>query len=742
MRAGTTLWVVVLIFGFVPGLAWQAAAQTTTSPVVAPSIRGTNSGTTPKSGPISGSDSGAEVSGALSASLFGPVAGVGPSTNVIFGSEATQLRTLEVGNLLYKSNNADGIAAQKRTPVASDVRIRGSRAGQNIGSGSLWNPGRQDLDTALNKIFSYNIDRLTLIKGPYSVRMGPGFNFVDMEFQKAPISSTPGWGGMTSVDYDTNGEIFYGRQQVWGGDGDWGARVNYGHGTGNDYEDGLGVTLPSSFKSRDLFVSLGRRLDDDRHLEFSYIRLDQTDVEFPGLVYDINALVTDGFELEYDDRSGTMADRFFGEVWYNRTRFDGDTLRPGKNTQIPQLQTTFFSPDGISGFAVTDVDGSSLGGRWMWTWEQQCAEFTVGTDVLYIDQTLNDIEPFLPPTDNNFPIPHSNAWDIGFFADYTRIVTSQLTVEAGARADVMNTRSSEYTEGVPVPASLLKNSGLDQDFTMWSAFMTGRYDVNTNWSFSLGGGFAQRPPTLTELYADQSFIGTLQQGLTFVDGDPLLQSEKLRQIDASVDWSSQNVRASLNGFYSWIEDYITYDLVSPADPEFGLVNGVTFVNTDLATLSGFEANGEMDLTSALTGFGKISFVEGRDHTREKGARQLGGLLRSNVFGDHEPLPGIMPMQTILGLRLKDPTCNHWGVDFNARVVSNQDRVATSLQEVETPGFTTYDLRTYWQLSSRVVFYAGVENLTDKFYQEHLDYRTGLGVYRRGRSFYFGTDVSF
>ena len=31
--------------------------------------------------------------------------------------------------------------------------------------------------------------------------------------------------------------------------------------------------------------------------------------------------------------------------------------------------------------------------------------------------------------------------------------------------------------------------------------------------------------------------------------------------------------------------------------------------------------------------------------------------------------------------------------------------------------------------------AGVENFTDKFYQEHLDYRTGRGVYRPGVNFY-------
>ena len=715
------------------GFASSAHAQT----AVRPSIRGGVRQPSAQLNVAVGS------SATLSNSLFRRSSGpVGPSTNIVFGAEATQLRTFDVGSLLFESLDADGVTAHQRTAVANDVRIRGSRAGQNIGAGSLWNPGRQDLDTALNKIFSYNIDQLTVIKGPYSVRYGPGFNFVDMQFLKAPINESQGfdWGGMTSFDYETNGQIFYGRQQLWGGDENWGVRVNYGHGTGNDYNDGSGFQVPGSFKSRDLFVSIGRRLSEDRHIEFSYIRLDQTDVEFPGLVFDINYLVTDGFELEYEDLSGTYADRVHSEYWYNRTRFEGDTLRPAKNRQLPLLQTTFFSADGVSGFAVTDVDGSSTGGRWMWSWNQCCSEFTVGTDLSYVDTTLNDIEPNLPANDNNFPIPHSNAWDLGFFADYTRQLQSDWSLNAGARFDVMETRSSEFTEGVPERSSVLKDAALDQEFSMWSAYITSKYDLSCCVSISAGAGFSERPPTLTELYAENSFIGTLQQGLTFVDGDPLLESEKLRQIDLSISWNYARFRGNLSGFHAWIEDYITFDLFDPADPEFGLTSGVAFVNTDLATLAGFEANGEYDISSSLSAFGKISYVEGRDHTREEPARLETGV-RSGVPGEKEPLPGIFPLEATLGLRLTDPG-QLWGVDLISRIVSEQDRVATSLEEIVTPGFTTFDVRSYWHLTDRLTFYAGVENLTDEFYREHLDYLSGLAVTRRGVSGYFGTDFRF
>jgi outer membrane receptor protein involved in Fe transport len=92
----------------------------------------------------------------------------------------------------------------------------------------------------------------------------------------------------------------------------------------------------------------------------------------------------------------------------------------------------------------------------------------------------------------------------------------------------------------------------------------------------------------------------------------------------------------------------------------------------------------------------------------------------------------------VGLRFHEP-CERprWGVELSARIVDDQDRVASSLQEQDTPGFTTYDLRSYWQATDGLVLVAGIENFTDKNYREHLDLRTGRGVFQPGINFYFG-----
>ena len=664
--------------------------------------------------------------------------------DVALGREAFTRTAGKSDDLLDRSSSVLGVSAQKRTPISTDIRVRAERRGQLLASGSFWFPARADLDTMMNKIDSRIVDHLILIKGPYSSRYGPGFAFVDMALLQSPrYENGYDWNGSTSLIYKSNGEQWFGRQSISGGNENWGYRVSYGHSTGNDYEDGAGVLLPTSFNSRDFYATIGADIDASSRWEFSYIRLDQTDVEFPGLVYDIDYLVTDGFELTYETESPFIADSFVAEAWFNRTRFAGNTLRPGKNRQIPILNDILFSPSGTNGFAFTDVDAASVGYRFEWTWENNCGDlFSLGTDLIRMDQELNDVEPLLPPINNNFPIPNSYSNDFGVFTDYVRHVNDRLTINSGGRLDFVNTHAVERVDGVPENLSTFHNSELDQEFVLWSAFLTGQYEVDNHWTLHTAVGAAERPPTLTELYAADSFIGSLQRGLTFVQGDPRLAPERLKQIDVGLDGEFEYVRIGGKAFHAWIENYITYDLITPPAAQMGLSNGVHVVNTDLATLSGVETYGEFDLTCMLTAFGNLTFTEGRDRGRRRPSRGNPAPRSSSTVGDHEPLPGIPPLDALVGFRLHDPGRKKWGAELTARIVDNQDRIAASLQEIATPGFTTWDVRSYVYLRENFLFTAGVENFTDKFYREHLDYRSGVGVFRPGINYYFGAEVTY
>jgi len=670
-----------------------------------------------------------------------------PAADAVFAAEAIGRKTRDIGDLLRQSKSAHGVSVQNRTPIITDTRVRGQRVGQVLASGSYWAPARMDLDTMMNKLDSRLIEDVILIKGPYAARYGPGFRFVDMDFIKSPrYQDHSEVHGLSSVTYNTNGQQWSGRQSVWGGDEDYGYYVSYGHQTGNDYETGMdGFFLPTSYKSRDIFAAIGFDLNSNESVEINVLRLDQTDVEFPGLVFDLDFLVTDGYEVTYHNDAPGFADHFTAEVWYNRTRFEGDTLRDGKNRQIPSLQETLEPSDPLlfDGFGITDGDALSGGYRLESTYLTDVGHITLGTDMILLNQELNDIEPNAPSDDNNFPIPRSHSVDIGVFVEDVEQVTESLVLTAGARIDGVFTDSTEIVDGVPVAMSDLYDADLEQSFLLGAAYLTGEYTLGPGLTIDAGLGTAQRQPTLTEMYAENSFIGSLQRGLTYLAGDPELDPERLFQIDVGSQYQSQDVSLGVHGYYSWIKDYITYDLLDPAGTVDGFQQGAYLVNTDLATISGFETYGQYAASDYLTLFGIMSYVEGRDLDRRSPARRSEFDDRSgNIDLVAEPLPGISPLETRIGFLLQDPSPQkRWGIEFMARVVDNQDRVAATLEEIETPGFTVYNIRTYRRVEDWL-FTAGVENLTDKFYREHIDYRSGLGVFRPGIGFYAGCEVVY
>lgn len=702
-----------------------------------------------------------------------------PGSDVVQGSEGRFRATTDAGNLLGKSIQTRGVTPQNRTPIITDTRVRGQGVGNLLASGSYWVPARPDLDTMLSKIDSRIVGDVTVIKGPYSALYGPGTSFVDVNLLGSPRYEEPEIHATTSLEYKTNGDQWYGRETIYGGDEDWGFRFGYGNRTGSDYTMGNGQKLPSSYHSQDFDVALGYDFSEDSHIEFSYLRLDQTDVESPGQFFDFNYLVTDAFEVTYTLENQEFFDTFTTEVWYNRTRFDGDASRPGKRAQIPSIPL-------VSNNLATNVDSMSTGYTSALTWGQRGeAQLTAGTDLRYLKQELNEINDFQVDVDAvlaatlgiapglyvfnnaNSPTPRSHWANPGVFAEFSAPATDRLTVRTGARADWLSTNverdppglSSTLPTQVPLTRdfiqSQLRTNSLDREFDLWSFFGSADFKLNDEWTLGGAAGVGMRAPTLTELYATGAFLSVVQNGFNSVIGDPNLDPSRQTQIDISLKVDDGRFRGGLTGFHAWIKDFITYEVVLfNALPEEN-TRGLTYVNTPRATLAGFESYAEYDVNDWLTPFGTVAFVEGRDHTRSAGGQQFYNPAFAQILydpaaprgilpgGEEEPLPSIPPLQARLGLRVHEPGANpDWGMELSARIVDAQNRVATSIGELPTGGYTTFDARGFWRANKHLTMVGGVENFTNKFYREHLDLRTGRGVFQPGINFYFGSQLGW
>jgi outer membrane receptor protein involved in Fe transport len=348
----------------------------------------------------------------------------------------------------------------------------------------------------------------------------------------------------------------------------------------------------------------------------------------------------------------------------------------------------------------------------------------------------------------------------------------------GARADVVSTRIVDdpaklASIGTIVPpasfADVVGTNVEDRTFGLWAGYFSSRYERDDGWSLTFAAGHAERAPSLTELYVAQSFMFLLQNGLNTVTGDPRLASEKLWQIDVALAHHGERFNAQVRGFQAWIDDYITFERIGVTQgiPNAQVIEQVRlkYVNTDLATLTGTELLAEYRWTDMLTPFANLQYVRGQDQTRNGrfATRPAGPGVPSdreygkprganNGFGfvgaAKEPLPQIVPLQSRMGIRLHESSVNpRWTVEFAARLVGPQNRVAVSLLEQPSAGFATGDIRAYWQPTDYWTIFVGIENFTDRNYREHLDFRPepgglGLPMFQPGISYYLGLQRTY
>lgn len=600
---------------------------------------------------------------------------------------------------------------------------------------------------------------MIVIKGPYAARYGPGHSFVDFSIKESPrYFNGPETHASTSFDYKSNGEQFYGRQTIWGGEENYGFRLGYGHKGGVDYESGDGIDMPGSYKSRDIDLAFGIDLNETTKLEFSYLRLDQTDTEIATQIFDLDYLVTDSFELTYsqwNNLSGggaystdAMSELLTIETWYNQTRFEGNAQGSGKRRLMPRLTSVV----GLTGFtqAYNQSTGLTIDETWF---GDDGASLSIGADVRYLQQGLNEFDAaaiFSPTTSQNFPIPDAFQVNPGLYVEIEKPL-QDVTLKAGARIDIVESDAETNAAGVEGEQFLpnrLGGGNFDRADFLFSGFLTAEYQVNDTVTFAGGLGNSMRSPTMTELYAVAPFVSVMPQFAgTSLFGNPALDREKRYQIDIGLHIDEGSFRAGATGFHAWVNDYITLDNVANLrDGGEILIPNYQFTNTNLATIAGFELYLEHDVNDWFTTFANMTYTEGRDHSRFDtkspiALNSFGAGFRSGSSAPEEPLFGISPLESRLGIRVQDPN-QRFGLEFTARIVDNQDRVAVSLAEQETAGYTTFDIRAFLSPSDNVMFIAGVENLTDKQYQTHLDPRHLAQVFQPGISFFFGTEVSY
>jgi len=643
----------------------------------------------------------------------------GGSAEQVTGSQLATTQVQDIGGALNESNAVQTINVQRRSPIAQDPSIRGYRFAQiyTQADGQWWKTTRPDLDSMLSKLDPSLLRDITILPGPYSSRYGPALSYLIVDTVPTPRYCN-GYESHAVLGFNwrMNGDQTYGYATALGGGADWGYILNWSSRIGSDYEAGNGQQIPSSYNAQNELFQVGFDISENSSVEFRYRRLDQTDTEVAGQFFDVGYLPSDSFGLNFTRE--TEGRLLFADLWYNFSTMDGDTRNASKQPIIDRVRAALAAtPEfGNNVDFVGDTNGGlyNTGARLGLTiGEEGDYQLTTGGDFRFYRHWIDERFLFGPDTNGDeneirTQLPKSQYANVGVFTETIIPTGSFLTTRAGARVDFVTT---EFEEGLRTPSNLMGQPDSAAD-VLWSFYVTNEWEHDEYTTFSTSFGHGQRPPSLVERYSDGLFLAVIQSGLSRVIGDPTLRPERAWQVDLGVHWDYPCLRAGLVGYYSWVIDYVTFEGNEITDPSGARL--LFYTNTPLATLWGYESFVEWDYTHRLTFFGGLNYTQGWDQT-------IG-----------QPLPGIFPLEGRAGVRLKDPWDQKtWGVEFGARIADNQDLLgrirtrnsdSTITVEDETPGFTTFYLRGYYNVNPNFYVVAGIENLFDRSYQEHRDLR--------------------
>jgi len=549
---------------------------------------------------------------------------------------------------------------------------------------------RMDPPTAY--VFPEAYDRIVVVKGPQTVLHGPGNSAASVSFERdvrrferREYEVYASALGASAGRNDLVGDLRAGSTSVYG-------QLTGTRADADDYEDGAGNRVHSAYQRWSTSGALGWTPDDDTLVEVSGILSDgeaaYADRSMDGVMFERENL---GLSLRREDGSG-LARGYEVQAYYNYVDhvMDNYSLRdftptpamPGRTVQNPDRRTT-------GGKATLDL-----------AWGRDTVA-TVGTD-------LQENQHSLRATMNQDLMPYQgmarveDAWfrSIGLFGEVNHPLATRHRIVAGFRADAWRARDERETLRVGMGTLPNPTAGEERETWLPSGFARYERDLGGRPATLFAGlGHVQRFPDYWELIsAGKESVDSLSAFGT----DP----EKTTQLDAGVVYAGSRLSASVSAFISDVDDYI---LIQTGYMK-GLRSATVTRNVEARTWGG-EADATYALSARWKLTGTLAYTRGENRT------------------DGLPLAQMPPLEVRTGL---DYTGSHWSAGALWRVVAEQDRYAVRQGNVvgqdlgRTGGFGVLSLNAGWKPAQAVLVSAGLDNLFDKTYAEHLS-RGGAAV---------------
>ena len=570
-------------------------------------------------------------------------------------------------------------------------------------------PGRMDAPTSYISPETY--DKLTVIKGPQTVLWGPGASAGTILFEREPEHfGELGTRVNASLLAGSNGRFDKTIDAAAGGPLGY-VRVIGNTAHADDYKDGNGDTVPSRYDKWNGDIALGWTPDADTLLELTAGKGDG-EARSAGRGMDGSQYQRESLGLRFEKSNiGDVLDKIEAQVYYNYADhvMDNYTLRTPSGTGM------------MAGPMASNVDRRTLGARIKATWRWADYQLISGIDAQTNEHRKRMGMGIDTYKDQNWS-KDADFHNYGAFGELTWYAAERDRLITGARLDRASAKDYRARLGsgmMSKPNPTLDKTRAD---TLPSGFVRYEHDLNDSPTTVYAGlGHSQRFPDYWELFSPSS--GPAGS----VNAFDAIKPEKTTQLDAGLQYKNQNLEAWASAYAGIVQDYIL----------FNYAKGYSQAQNINARIMGGELGAAYQLTSNWKADATLAYAWGKNTS------------------DGKALPQMPPLDTRLGLTYSQ---DDWSAGALWRIVARQDRIDRNAGNVvgkdfdKSAGFGVFSLNGAYRINKNLKVSAGVDNLLDKNYSEHLNMAGNAGygypandpraINEPGRTLWTKVDVSF
>ncbi|MDW7692782.1 TonB-dependent receptor [Flammeovirgaceae bacterium SG7u.111] len=565
------------------------------------------------------------------------------------------------------------------------------------------------MDPPISQVSPNMMEGIDIYKGPHSLRFGNALGgTINFKTNLPSFSTQPRGYGRVSGSYESNGDIF--RTEAMAGARNKVIDLSLfgAFAKGNDYQDGNGEAVPANFMRNSFGANLGVKLTPNQTLTFSATKNKAKDVEFPALPMDLRSddtwLFNTSHQINFSDRKLS--------TWKTSVY----------ETIVDHLMDNFdknLDPRMVD--ASTSAKTKNYGGRTEGTWHFDNGSLYAGADAR-IESADGKRERSFLMGPNKGKTVQDNAWQnsqikrMSGFAEYHFGKGNTQFVFSG-RLEYNNAKATDIQSKFEGANEINATNQVNPSLSLGAI-----YDLGKGFSVGTWLARAQRSGSIAERYINFFPVGNDPYEML---GNPDILPEVNNQLDISFGYKNTDTQIKLDLFASYLQDFISSSIDTTLSPLLPTSPGVRrFINLSEAFKTGFEISWSQHLIGAFQQQLSFAYTYAQDLSRD------------------EPLPEIAPMD-IRYVLFANFLEGKLVPELSYRYVMAQNRISEEYGETVTPAFNLLDAKINYQFSKSIQATAGVQNLFDKTYYEHLNRSvrgTPNAIYAPGRSFFVSVSV--